>query len=353
MWFAAIPVTMSILLTGCSIGPKTVTRDRFEYRQALSRSAREELLMNIVQFRYMESPTFMSISSVVTQYSLEGTISANANWNRGSELGPDSAIGTGAASRFTDRPTITYSPMIGRQFTESILTPIRPEAVLALIESGWKVNVLFPLTVHSINGVRNRFYVADNRQDLDVQFKQVVDLMAGMQADGTVSIRFFESDVGESPGFVIFIAEAGTDEQRENVGRLKALLGLDPNTNRYKIVFGSAAMDSSEVALVTRSILAILIDMASYVRVPEEHLAEGRAAPGPPIEDGMQHPITVHSSEKYPEEAYVKIRYRDLWYWIDDRDLNSKRTFTILQMLANLAASPEAAQTPLLTIPAG
>ena len=328
-------------------------RDRFDYSEALARSASEELLTNIVRLRYLETPTFMSVTSVVSQYSMESQLNGGAQWGWGGSSPLSSGASIGAATSFADRPTITYAPMVGRHFTESILTPMRPEAILAMIESGWKVNSLFPLTVHSINGIRNRFYLGATRQALDPRFEQMVDIMASMQEEGTLSIRVIKAEDDTAPAFVLMISGADSDAERHKIGELKELLGLDPNIERYKVVFGSAARDSTEIAIVTRSVLAILADMSSYVRVPEQHITEGRASPGAPTDDGMLHPLIVHCGEAEPADGYVKIRYRDAWYWIDDKDLNSKRTFAVLRLLATLAESPEAAQTPLLTIPAG
>jgi hypothetical protein len=47
------------------------------------------------------------------------------------------------------------------------------------------------------------------------------------------------------------------------------------------------------------------------------------------------------------------VKYRDLWFWIDDRDIESKRMFTILLLMVNLAESGQPAAAPLVTIPAG
>ena len=51
--------------------------------------------------------------------------------------------------------------------------------------------------------------------------------------------------------------------------------------------------------------------------------------------------------------AFIKVRHRKLWFWIDDTDMNSKRTFLSLVIFSTLAESSDGAQTPLLTIPAG
>ncbi len=60
----------------------------------------------------------------------------------------------------------------------------------------------------------------------------------------------------------------------------------------------------------------------------------------------------ILSSKTAPSDAFVKIRYRDTWFWIDDRDLKSKRTFSFMMMLFTLADTGEKETLPLITIPA-
>jgi hypothetical protein len=48
----------------------------------------------------------------------------------------------------------------------------------------------------------------------------------------------------------------------------------------------------------------------------------------------------------------VTIRYRDHWFWIDDRDLQSKRAFAFMMMLFTLSETGEKENLPLITIPA-
>jgi hypothetical protein len=54
-----------------------------------------------------------------------------------------------------------------------------------------------------------------------------------------------------------------------------------------------------------------------------------------------------------PEDAFVSVRYRDRWFWIDDRDFRSKRTFSFLMLLFSLTETGGKEGLPLVTIPTG
>ena len=51
-------------------------------------------------------------------------------------------------------------------------------------------------------------------------------------------------------------------------------------------------------------------------------------------------------------DAFAAIRYRDHWYWIDDRDFKSKGIFTFLMVMMTLAEKGGNVQEPVVTIQA-
>jgi hypothetical protein len=102
--------------------------------------------------------------------------------------------------------------------------------------------------------------------------------------------------------------------------------------------------------------LEIIVEMASYVEVPEVHLAEGRTYPS--IVDQMDVSaefgplLEIHSDDSKPKDIYVAVEYNDYWYWIDDRDLRSKHMFSFLMLLFAFTEK-EGGMDPLVTIPTG
>ena len=88
------------------------------------------------------------------------------------------------------------------------------------------------------------------------------------------------------------------------------------------------------------------------IDVPCCHLAEGRAMDfgGQPSSNAPA--FVVHSSQERPCDSYASIFYRGNWFWVDDRDLHTKRYFQF--MLAFLAQADTGTKDtlPLVTISA-
>lgn len=152
--FAAIAAS-SLTISACmSVGPNTISRDRFDYGQAIADSWEEQMVFNMIRVRYGEAPVFLDVSQVINQYSLEGQVGVQGVIGGVPGVGSDAA-GAEGAMRWADRPTITYTPLTGRRFTRNLLTPMSPAAVFAMVESGWPADLVFSVVVRSINGVRN------------------------------------------------------------------------------------------------------------------------------------------------------------------------------------------------------
>jgi hypothetical protein len=127
-----------LAMAGCThIGPTTVAVDRFDYSTAIADSWKQQTLLNIVKLRYADTPVFLEVSSVISSYQLQsqvsllGTLSGNLTPNLPDATGQGATLG--ATGTYTDRPTISYTPLQGDKFTRELLRPIPPPALFQLV----------------------------------------------------------------------------------------------------------------------------------------------------------------------------------------------------------------------------
>jgi hypothetical protein len=101
--------------------------------------------------------------------------------------------------------------------------------------------------------------------------------------------------------------------------------------------------------------MEILYESAAGVQVPDSDLEEKRATrplsvSGSSVSDSLM--ITVRSSTHKPpsSEAETAVNYRGHWFWVSDRDLQSKGGLSFLLTLFTLAGSGTTAAPPVLTL---
>jgi len=158
-----MPLTRLVVLlgfvisaSGCHLGPRNITPDRFNYTEAIAQSNHEQLLSNIVRLRYSESPVFLGIGSVLTQYVYSGRISVSGAASQETTAVPGWTVGGSATGAYIERPTITYTPLFGQDFAQQLLAPIDSQAIFALVQSGWSPEELLKLAIERINDVDGR-----------------------------------------------------------------------------------------------------------------------------------------------------------------------------------------------------
>ncbi len=340
-------------LAGCKhIGPKTIVDSRVPYNEAILNSWKQQALLNVVRLRYADIPEFVDVPSVVNGYERgqTGTLGVSTeffpNNFTGSPITPD--IGT--TQTLIDRPTITYAPQTGSEFTRNLTTPIPPVVILNLIESGYAADVILELTVESINGIRNRGFTG-NPQPADPEFQQVLTIMRKAQAAGHVSLRVLTGTDKNAADVVLSIRSDNLPEEAAaELYELRRMLRLDPSLNEFKVVFGTLPRDKNEIAFRTRSVYRILAFLALDVQAPECHLADGRA---PDLGDNttLSEPhFTVYSGCEMPKDCFAAVQYQGYWFWIDQRDFNSKRTMIFLKILLAMADTRTKEGAPVLTI---
>lgn len=335
-----------LALGGCvSMGPQRLGVDRSDYANRLRETNKEQLLLNIVAMRYGDAPLFLEVSSVIAQYTREGSVHADAQISPA----PDDANGSvGGSILLRETPTVTYTPLAGDRFARSLMTPLSPASLLAMIESGWSAESLFLIAARSINGLDNGSLAPMFAHHADPDFEQVLAALGRLQREQGLALHVRHDD-GKFTATAHFDAKLSKANEADIDFLVRRLNLPGRRGTELAITFGAVQTDAAQIAIGTRSMFEILAEMAQGVDIPAEardHVVQSADGGGPAL-------IHVLSGDKPPGGAHVAIRYRDRWFWIDGNDAASKRMFLIAQVLLSLNDTSGGASAPLVTIPTG
>jgi len=346
--FVTSLIIMFTTISCSSVGPDLVKRDRFDYNTAVATSWKEQMLLNIVKLRYADVPLFLEVSSIIAGYTFEGEIRGGSNI-----LQSGNAFDIGASGKFTDRPTITYTPITGQEFNKSFMTPIPPAAVLFLLQTGWQAELVIPIAVDAINGLRSRDASGTNQYKGDDEFYEVIKLLGHIQRANAIGMQIITKNEKET-ALIVVRRDGLSPEVQADLEKLDRLLGLDPSVSEFEVVYQAVPKSGTEIAMLTRSMLHIMIEMAGQIEVPEKDILEGRTVRSnadSSAYDGKAGILNIRSSEEQPELAFVSVWYRDRFFYIDDSDYPSKSSFTFVMLLNSMLETGGREGLPLVTIP--
>ena len=351
---AALAVTC-LALAGCaSIGPATVPVDRVDYADALATSWKAQMLLNIVRLRYADVPTFMDVASIVSAYALQGQVQASLATNFGV---PGATLvtpgGVGSASvigAWSDRPTISYTPLTGQKFARSLLAPIPPAAIFSLIAAGYPADAVLLSTVRAINGVWNDTIEGGERRAGDPAFFALVEALRRVQRSRAFSIEVKREEGGAETVIAIFAGRQDPELTRD-IALIGETLRLETRKGEVDLAFGAVQRRPDEIAVLSRSMLEIMIDIAAMIEVPAEHVASGKTIANPSEGARRAGQVRIFSGREPPPESFTQVRYGDTWYWIPADDFASKRALTYLLLFFSLAETGVVPSAPVLTIP--
>lgn len=328
-----LPVLALAACSGQPIGPATIPAARMDYNQAISHSWDEQLLLNLVRLRYLESPLFLDINGITASYSAgrSGSLSLKL---------PDSGrgeLGTSLGGDFRDSPVISYVPLQGQAFARRLLAPLSLDALAALLRAGWSADLLLQCCVQTFGPLHN-----DPVQG--VMFRRAAAALAAIQRARQLRV------ITGAQGLALDFGppSAARDE-------LQALLGQAAHSGPLQVV-DAELPPGAALSVQTRSLLAVLYVQALGVEVPpgdEPRVAPLAGPDGRPLDLALlDRPLRIHQGAVAADSALVSVTLRGRSFWIDDSDLSSKQMLALLRMLLSLTAADLPAGTPLLSIPA-
>lgn len=408
------------LCSGCVLGPTALRKTHGRYHEAVKQVQDEALLRNLVRLRYTEAISTLDVASITAQFEADASAEARPFFGTPNPAGtgifrtfprmlPDVLV-SGA-----DRPTISLQPSDEAQEISRYLRRLNADNFAFFVESGVSPTTLAMLWFDAINRVNNAPAVRkSNLLDAEIRdhaaFRRSVDLLEQLERNKIAQFvvrepfrqvgrpvaveRVSQSDQleaikegmeyqhGPSPGTLVLSRRQRSLQLTINnhaqgcplLVEFCHLLNLEAGLPEYELIVGEPdpfpeavpAVPRRQIVLEPRSTFEALIYMSHGVTVPPEHLAQGLVRQTE-LPDGqlfdwseltrgvfrVQHVKQHHC----PEHAYVAVQYRGYWFYIDDRDHNSKMAFNQVYHLARLDLAVSGARLertrPVLTLPVG
>ncbi len=344
-------ILIPALLTGCAYhGPDAVRMTRPEYNIAIQQTNEQELLLNLVRLRYRDTPYFMNVEKVASSVDFSRSASALASLpEQGSK-----SFGLGGSFTFAEKPTLFYAPLEGEKFVRQMMTPLSPDTLILLTNSGWSVERVFAVTLQEMNGLKNAPTASGPtpaREPEFWEFRMALKHLRALQIRKLVDLGRVNNG-GDSYLELRFAKDAAGDADAR---RFRQLLDLDPMRDRYRLTTGIGQADAGSIVVSTRSLIATLNYLAQGVEAPPRDVEAGRVTRTLNEKDQpfdwqklLGGVFRVTATEARPEDAAVAVHYRNAWFQIRDNDLESKATFSLLAQLLALQGGQIAGAGPAI-----
>lgn len=403
-------MTMTSLTAGCAMGPKMLGSTRTGYNQAIQQTTNEQLLLNLVRLKYRDQPLFLEVSSVSATFQFDRSVATTGTLNE--NIGPNPAnpnvLRIDGRIGFTDRPTFTFTPLQGGLFATRMLEPIGLDAIFLLIRSGWSADRVLRVTVQQMNGQDNasRASGPTPRKSLPYRkFASVSALWRNLAWVGAIQIGYEQGYSAVSPpvaatsvsasnlidaageglmfrpedewpdkyvvttptrSLIMRVVEAVRDDAQWK--EFAQLLGLNPQQSTFSLLAAGemAIRDANSqnnlhrISIAPRSLMGVLFYLSHAIEVPKAHVdanlitvthdADGQPFDWAKVTGDL---LRVHSQKSRPQHVAVAIMYRGYWFYVNDDDLESKSTFSLLGQLFALRAGETQGAGPQLTLPVG
>ncbi|MBI1314087.1 hypothetical protein GC176_22555 [bacterium] len=387
-WQLNLLICISVMSSGCTLGPTLMRSSRTNYNDALQRTASEEMLLNLVRARYGEPPEFLAVSGITSQFEIDGGLSF------GTEFGLGSGRWAGNLNA-ADRPTISLSPIQDEQFTRRFLSPIGLDTIYLFSRNGQRLERVLRLTVDQINGVRNGTDSSQSAgaadafewlaatlgelarmQQIELAYQETTEQLSPPLRTGTLTpsdavaalekgYRFSPAEENQSVvltkrGQELVLRFSPDTMVSAEAAAITDLLQLEPGQAAYPLEpaaegqLKAVTAFHSDLHVSTRSVEEVLHFLSRGVEVPEQHLTRGLAEALPEDVTPACDLLQIGCSKRAPRDSSAAVFWRGYWFSLDAADGRSRETFELLLELYNLEIRGGGASTfPLLTLPVG
>jgi len=360
--FLLISIIISLIASSCNIPSKMALEGsggRNAYNVAIQVSNNEQMLLNLVRLRYFDNPYFIDVSTVTTQFTYRAAASASIPIPGFNSSNP---FVLGGDVSWQNQPTLQFTPLEGQAFSQQLLTPIDLTTIQQLIYSGWDVDRVFRLVIQSFDELDNAPEASGpilERMPSYEEFFDATRLMRYFQLRNELRMGVqIHEDKDKSTTDKLQIAFPYEGEEAKRLASM--LKGVYSSNGNYVLSMELGFNVKGQIGVYPRSILSCMYYLSRGVEVPKVDRQQGKAPSTFSDEknlfawgDLIGSLMKVKTCQCMPKNAYVVIKYRKHWFYIDDSDAQSKQTFLLLLQLYNLQAGQPKVAPPVLTLPLG
>jgi hypothetical protein len=350
-------VGVTILFSGCHVSSKVAcygSGGRTAYNVAIQNTNAQEMLLNLVRMRYYDFPFFLEVSNVTTQFTYKSSSSVKVPVPG---VNSSSPMGLGGEFSWQNQPTLQYMPLEGKQFARQISDPISLHTIQNMIYAGWNVSSIFRLAVQSFINVPSDDDPNVYTEQFFEDFYEITELLRHFQKRGMleIGVKSLNGEDEKSEILQIMFPDTGVEAKR----LVELLHNVKKVGDKYVATTAFGFQSQGNIGVMTRSLSSCMYYLSQSIDVPEEDIIKGKVKNMP---DGMGYEachkiinslMHIKWSKSKPSDAYVSMFYRGKWFYIDDCDLKSKKTFSMLLHLYNWQFGQEKNDAPLLSIPLG
>jgi hypothetical protein len=343
---------LASLLAGCTVvGPNALRSGRLAYNEAISETNNQQLLMAIIHNRYEEQIGLLAVASVTANVSVK-TSSALQFGFGGADNYAGNLVPFSAGSVYEENPTISYIPVSGQRYTLQLMSPLPIRILARFAETMTDPAPVFTSLVADINNQHNPDFLISPAEP-DPDFSRIVSHLATLtQAQ---CLHWIEDPHNHSFSIVIDnYAPAHTARVTELLDLL-GLPALQHGTERLILPVSLAlhGRETGGIGIITRSVFDLMEILSASIEIPEQEKHSGAATMYPPTGIAGKALRIRHATER-PEHAYIRVKHRDYWFYIDDTDQPTKRYFRLLSTLWSTTiaeSTTKGAAAPVLTVP--
>ena len=177
----------------------------------------------------------------------------------------------------TGRPSPTRRSA-AQKFTTSLLRPIPPSAVFELIQAGYPADFILMVTTRAVNGIFNRSSMGGLSRERRCRLLSTARCApppAGLRRRQPAP-REARAGGDRAPAALARSRSAGG---RPGPAAVRDTLDVRPDAQgEMTLAFGAVPRGDNEIAVLSRSMMEILLEIALGIDVPADHVTQGRTA---------------------------------------------------------------------------